>query len=105
MTWTETHERYRIIREVVAAAEAEPTGKLPWRPEYAEVFGTPDNLVAALRQRWQRTCEAQLESHLSDEELQERHRKLLGDHAAVLRILDNFRYVPAEAASTLSTVA
>lgn len=105
MTWTETHERYRIIREVVAAAEADPSGKLPWREEYAGTFGTPDDLVAALRLRWQRTCEAQLESHLSDEELQERHRKLLNDHAAVLRILDNHRYVTAEAAATLSTVA
>jgi hypothetical protein len=105
MSWTETHERYRIIREVVAAAEADPTGALPWRDEYAEVFGTPDDLVAALRQRWQRTCEAQLESHLSEEELKERHRKLLNEHAAVLRILDSYRYVPAKTASARSTVA
>ena len=105
MSWTETHERYRIIREVVAAAEADPSGALPWRPEYAASFGTPEGLVTALRHRWQRTCEAQLEAHLSDEELQERHRQLLADHAAVLRVLDNFRYVPAGAAPTLSTVA
>ena len=49
MSWTETHERYRIIREVVAAAEADPTGTLPWRPEYAASFGTPEGLVEALR--------------------------------------------------------
>ena len=105
MTWTETHERYRIIREVVAAAEADPTGTLPWRVEYAASFATPEVLVAALRQRWQRTCEAQLEAHLSDEEIQERHRKLMNDHAAVLRILDSFVVVPAKAGADLSPVA
>jgi hypothetical protein len=105
MSWTETHERYRIIREVVAAAEADPTGALPWREEYAEMFGGPDGLVAALRYRWQRTCEAQLEANLSDEEIQERHRKLLTEHAAVLRVLDNYRYVPAKSAASLTTVA
>jgi hypothetical protein len=102
MSWTETHERYRIIREVVAAAEADPTGALPWREEYAASFGTPEGLVAALRHRWQRTCEAQLEAHLSDEEIQARHRKLLTEHAAVLRVLDNHRYVPAKSAAALS---
>jgi hypothetical protein len=105
MSWTETHERYRIIREVVTAAETDETGALPWREEYAAAFGTPDGLVTALRQRWQRTCEAQLESHLSDEELQERHRKLLTEHAAVLRVLDRYRYVPAKSAASLTTVA
>jgi hypothetical protein len=92
MSWTETHERYRIIREVVEAAEADPTGTLPWRVEYVTLFGTPDGLVAALRQRWQRTCQAQLEAHLSDAELQARHRQLMADNAAVLRVLD--RHVP-----------
>jgi hypothetical protein len=104
MSWSETHERYRIIKEVVQAAEADPSGELPWREEYAAVFSTPDVLVAALRQRWQRTCEAQLDQ-LSDEELQERHRQLMVEHAGVLRILDNFRYVPAKSASSLTTVA
>jgi len=105
MTWSETHERYRIIREVVAAAEADPTGTLPWRVEYAPLYGTPEGLVNALRTRWQRTCEAQLEAHLSDEEIQERHRKLMVEHAAVLRILDTFVTVPAKPAAQLSPVA
>ena len=105
MSWTETHERYRIIREVVAAAEADPTGTLPWREEYAASFGTPDALVAALRQRWQRTCEAQLEAHLSDEEIQERHRELLVEHAGVLRILDRHVAAAPQPAATLSPVA
>lgn len=94
MSWTETHERYRIIREVVAAAEADPTGTLPWRPEYAASFGTPEGLVEALRQRWQRCCQAQLEPTMTDAQIQQRHRELMVEHAAVLRILDSFVVVP-----------
>ena len=105
MSWTETHERYRIIREVVEAAQADPTGALPWKAEYAASFGTPDDLVAALRQRWQRTCEAQLEAHLSDEELQARHRTLMNEHAPVLRILDRYVAVTPTPAARLTPVA
>jgi hypothetical protein len=94
MTWTETHERFRIIREVVAAAEADPTGTLLWRDEFAELFGNREGLINALRSRWQHTCEAQLDSDMSEAELQEAHRKLLRTHAAVLRVLDNHRAVP-----------
>ena len=67
MTWTETHERHRIIREVEAAATADPTGALPWRDEYAVYYGDRDGLLAALRHRWERTCQAQLDSHLPEE--------------------------------------
>ena len=102
MTWTETHERFRIIREVVAAAEADPTGTLPWRDEYAELFGDRDGLINALRSRWQHTCEAQLDSEMSEAELQEEHRRLLRTHAAVLRILDNHRAVPLANAEGMS---
>jgi hypothetical protein len=94
MTWTETHERYRIIREVVKAAEADQTGTLPWREEYADYFGDRDGLVNALRTRWQHTCEAQLDSEMSEAEVRAEHRKLLQAHAAVLRVLDNYRATP-----------
>jgi hypothetical protein len=93
MTWTETHERYRIIREVVEAAEADQTGTLPWREEYADYFGDRDGLVNALRTRWQHTCEAQLDSDMTEAQLQAEHRRLLATHAAVLRVLDNHRAV------------
>jgi hypothetical protein len=105
MSWTETHERYRIIREVVRSAETDPTGALPWRDEYATLFGSPDGLVAALRSRWQRTCEAQLEAHMSDEEIQTRHRQLLNEHAGVLRILDRYVAVAPRPPAMLSPVA
>ncbi|HET9421609.1 MAG TPA: hypothetical protein VFO49_10755 [Nocardioides sp.] len=105
MSWTETHERYRIIREVVTAAEKDHTGTLPWRDEYATMFGSPDGLVAALRARWQRTCEAQLEASMSDDEIQTRHRELLLEHAGVLRILDRYVAVAPRPAAHLSPVA
>ena len=90
MSWTETHERFRIIREVVEAAEADPTGTLPWREEYADLFGDRDGLVTALRHRWQRTCEAQLDPNLSEEQMKDHHRRLLAQNAAVLRVLDTY---------------
>ncbi len=102
MTWTETHERYRIIREVVKAAEADSTGTLAWRDEYADYFGDRNGLVNALRTRWQHTCEAQLDSNMTEAELQAEHRRLLQAHAAVLRILDNHRAVPFATAEGMS---
>jgi hypothetical protein len=104
MSWTETHERFRIICEVVAAAEADPTGALPWREDYAPLFGDRNGLVDALRQRWQRTCEAQLDPELSAEEMQRTHRRLLTANAGLLRILDN-HVVRAGIAETASPVA
>ncbi len=90
MTWTETHERHRIIREVEAAATADPTGALPWRDEYAVYFHDRDGLLAALRHRWERTCQAQLDSHLPEDVLDERYRELHRSNAGVLRILDRY---------------
>jgi hypothetical protein len=90
MTWTETHERHRIIREVEAAATADPSGALPWREEYAALFGDRDGLLMALRSRWDRTCQAQLDSRLSDVTLDETYRQLRKRHAGVLRILERY---------------
>lgn len=56
MTWIESRERTRVIREVEAAAAADMSGALPWRAEWATLFGSPAELVAALRARrgWMR---------------------------------------------------
>jgi hypothetical protein len=102
MTWPDTHARYRIIREVVAAADADPTGTLPWREEYAALFGDRAGLLAALQHRWQRTCQAQLDSRLPEEALDERHRELRRRNAGVLRILD--RYAGARVATRAESV-
>ena len=37
------------------------TGALPWREEWAPYFGSPEGLLKALRSRWNRMCEAQLD--------------------------------------------
>ena len=100
MTWTQTHQRHRIICEVEAAATADPTGTLPWRDEYADLFGDRDGLLAALRHRWERTCQAQLDSHLPEDVLDERYRELHRSNAGVLRILD--RYAGGARASALA---
>ena len=94
MTWTETHERYRIIREVEADAMADPTGTLPWRDEYAATFGDREGLLLALRHRWERTCQAQLDTNLPEHVLDERYRELYRSNAAVLRILDRYAVRP-----------
>jgi hypothetical protein len=44
-------QRVRIIREVEAAAAADPTGLLPWRPGWAAYFGDRAGLVEALATR------------------------------------------------------
>lgn len=56
MTWIESRERTRVIREVEAAAAADMSGALPWRAEWVTLFDSPADLVAALRarRRWMR---------------------------------------------------
>ena len=54
MTWTETHERTRIVAEVEAAMLARPTGELPWSEDYSPWFTDRHQLVAFLRARWLR---------------------------------------------------
>lgn len=88
MTWNETHERTRIIREVEAAAAADLSGALPWREEWSAFFDGPAGLVAALRARWQHMCEAQLDVQAGEEQLHESYRRLRRTQAAVLAILE-----------------
>ncbi len=69
MTWQETHARTRIIREVEAAAAVDMTGALPWREEWVPFFGSPEGLLQALRSRWNRMCEAQLDVRTTGEDV------------------------------------
>jgi hypothetical protein len=104
MSWTDTHERYRIVTEVIDAAARRRDGRLVWREEYAPYFGTVEGLVAFLAQRWQRTCEAQLDPTLRADQVREQHRKILSDNAVLLQILDHYR-APALQAVPAATVA
>ena len=72
MTWHETRARWRILREIAAASDHDPTGALPWNDEYAEVFGDRESLVAALRYRWTVAQQAQLDVFLIEPVLGER---------------------------------
>ncbi|WP_418061656.1 hypothetical protein [Pimelobacter simplex] len=89
MTWTETHERLRIIREVEAIAAADMSGAVPWRAEWQRHFDGPDGLVAALRSRWLRMCEAQLDAAQGENQLHDAHRRLRRTECGVLEILRN----------------
>lgn len=88
MTWPASRERTRILREVAAAAAADMSGALPWREEWSQYFDGPEGLVVALRARWQRMCEAQLDVHDPVDDLMETYRRLRRSEAGVLRILD-----------------
>ena len=88
MTWNETHARTRIIREVEAAAAVDMTGALPWREEWAPFFGSPDGLLTALRARWNRMCEAQLDVRSSGEDVfADTLAELRRSNAGILAIL------------------
>ncbi|WP_183100459.1 hypothetical protein [Nocardioides pelophilus] len=87
MTWQETHTRTNIIREVEAAAALDMSGALPWREEWAAYFGSPEGLIKALRSRWQRMCEAQLDARSGEDVFADTYRQLQRTHAGILAIL------------------
>jgi hypothetical protein len=96
MTWNETHERMRIIREVEAIAAADMSGAVPWRDEWQQYFDGPQGLVTALRSRWLRMCEAQLDNHDREDEYETTYRRLRRTESGVLEIL---RHIDEAAAS------
>ncbi|MGH3412293.1 MAG: hypothetical protein ACRDPH_04340 [Marmoricola sp.] len=90
MSWEETHRRWTALREIAAIAEFRQDGELPWNQEYAEIFGDPDQLVAALRYRWELNATAQLDDHLPEDQLDETRRRLVAENAGVRRILARY---------------
>ena len=99
MTWNETHERTRIIREVEAAAAADMSGALPWREEWSEYFTGPHGLVAALSARWQHMCEAQLDVQDGEDQFQDAYARLRRTQSAILAILQRADAAHAAAAA------
>jgi hypothetical protein len=87
MTWHDTAERIRILREVEASAAVDPSGQLPWRPSWAPCFGDPAGLLVALRDRWERMCVVRLEDLTTPQQVRDAQRRLRRSHAGVLRIL------------------
>ena len=99
MTWHETHERTRIIREVEAAAAVDLSGRLPWHESWTPYFGDQNALLIALRARWDRMCIAQLDELTTPEQVRETERRLRRSNAGVLRILEAHGLVGHAAAS------
>ena len=97
MTWNETHARTAIIREVEETSARDMTGALPWRDEWAQYFGSPDGLVKALRARWNRMCEAQLDIRTGEDVLQDTYAQLRNSQAGILAILRKAGETPVEA--------
>lgn len=88
MTWHETHQRTRIIREVEAYAAADLSGRLPWRDAWAPYVGDREGLLRLLRARWDRACEAQLDASDGEDAFHDDHRRLRRTYAGILRILE-----------------
>ncbi|MFE6646565.1 hypothetical protein ACFVJS_08395 [Nocardioides sp. NPDC057772] len=84
MTWSQTHERYRLLNEAEAELRAGFARRLPWSPAYADAFGTPERLAQALRHRWRIRFQAQLDPALSQEDYEATFADLLADLAPLM---------------------
>lgn len=88
MTWEQSHQRYEALNEVEYELDRSPDGELPWRAEYAAIFGDRHGLLLALRYRWSQLLQAQLdESFYDDDELDVIRRTLVARHKGLLRAL------------------
>lgn len=67
-----------------------PVVRLPWREEYAELFGDRDTLVAMLRYRLPLAREAQLDLLLAEDVLAEQRRLPAARTAGVRRLLEEY---------------
>lgn len=90
MSWETTHRRWAAMREVAAAAEF--SRETPWRPEYAELFGDREGLLAALRYRSDLAAQAQLDPDLPMEAYKERVRARRERDRGVQRLLRSHRH-------------
>lgn len=88
MTWTETNRRQEVLREVREIADARRDGVLPWSDAYADVYAGPDDLVRDLAYRWRVQVEAQVDTNLDEDALEDRWADLHRLYGGVLRILD-----------------
>lgn len=84
MTWTQTHERFRLLNEAEAELRAGLARGLPWSSVHAELFGTPERLAQALRHRWRIRFQAQLDPELSPEDYEAAFADLTADLAPLM---------------------
>ena len=105
MTWNETHARTAIIREVEETSARDMTGALPWREEWAQYFGSPEGLLTALRSRWNRMCEAQLDIRTGEDVLADTYAQLRRTQAGILAILRTAAETPVETGTKVLAMA
>ncbi|GAA1958450.1 hypothetical protein [Amycolatopsis minnesotensis] len=82
MGWPETHRYYAALRQVEQDLDHAGDGTVPWRAEYAEIFGDRRGLLLALRRRWDLMVQAQAEPPAA-----QRLRELAEEHPGLVRAL------------------
>src|SRR4051812_20380574 len=65
MSWEDAHRYNMALREVEAQLNWTGDGEIAWRQEYAEIFGSPERLLLALRSRWETTLQAQVDDTIT----------------------------------------
>jgi hypothetical protein len=83
MGWSETHRYYAALRTIEAELDDTMDGTVPWREEYAAIFGSPANLLASLRTRWARLVQAQVDGDTWSTKVDELARA----HPGLVRVL------------------
>jgi len=67
MSWDDAHRYNKALLDVRADLDLVPDIELVWRPEYRDIFGSPEHLVLALRSRWHTTLQAQVEDVVTED--------------------------------------
>lgn len=83
MGWPETHRYYAALRAVEEELNRTGDGPLPWRAEYAEIFGDRHGLLLALSRRWLVLVQAQVEQRPDDE-----LRELAAAHPGLIQAIE-----------------
>ena len=90
MGWTETRRRWQVLRELEAELATSPVVRLPWREEYAELFGDRETLLTMLRYRWRLSREALSDPELPEDVVEDQWRRLEARSAGVRRLLEEY---------------
>jgi len=88
MTWTETKRRQDVLREVKAIAAVRQDGELPWSDDYADAFTGPDDLLRDLAHSWRVHVEAQIDTNLTEAEMEVRWDALYRAFPGIPQIID-----------------
>jgi hypothetical protein len=83
MSWNSTSTWWGVVRAAVDEADRRCDGVVPWRPEYAPVMTSVDQLRQALGYYWQLNVTAQGDDEKSMQAFMTEHRGL---HLVVLGV-------------------